>query len=590
MITFRKKIFFWYLSIFLFFLILLFPYSSKSVRNAIRNVLESRTEQVIQTITQAKSIQGMIDTLSAQQSLIFFRVTLLSKDGRILYESHTDRSALPLYKRHPEIEDALSHKIGYHEDYSYHFGEHFAYIAQSFPFQGQTYILRTAFPIKQIKDLTENFKIVLIKFGIGILVLFSLMTWIIINLLTKPIQTIIEKVRPYQEGRDESLPYIAFEGKKVAYDFEQLANTLNSLSERIKQQIKTLTDERNQTETVLNSLAEGVIAVDSQMHVTFINDIALKMFGLHKDTIIHQHVSLLKSAQCYSLLEDCQAKNKTIYDTLDLQDGDKKIPLGIIVTPKKDQGAILVLQDKTHLFQILDMGKAFIADASHELKTPITVIQGYAETLHDHPEIEGKTQNEMLDKIIVNCQRMEVLVKNLLTLADIENLPQSAHKHYDLKIYLQECVENIQAIHPQAHVELNEFSKEPILVGLDPDLFHRAIMNLLENAVRYNHGSPLIKIDVTRENNNARIAISDNGIGISPTDLPHIFERFYRADKARSRKLGGSGLGLSIVKTIIDKLSGTITVDSKIDEGTTFVILLPLSTLNKENSEDGYTN
>ncbi len=135
MLNFRQKIFVSYLVIFLFFFILLFPYSSRSVRNAIRNVLETRTNQVIQNIQKSSNIQGMIEILSSQQALVFFRVTLLSKDGRILYESHTDRSALPLYKRHPEIEDALRHKIGYHEDYSYHFGEQFAYIAKSFTFQ-----------------------------------------------------------------------------------------------------------------------------------------------------------------------------------------------------------------------------------------------------------------------------------------------------------------------------------------------------------------------------------------------------------------------------------------------------------------------
>lgn len=575
MLNFRQKIFFSYLIVFLFFLILLFPYSSKSVRNAVRNVLEDRTQQVIETISKANNIQGMIDVLSAHQSLVFFRVTLLTKDGRILYESHSDRSALPLYKRHPEIEDALSHKIGYHEDYSYHFGEQFAYIAQSFNFQGQTYILRTAFPIKQIKDLTTNFKLVLIKFGIGILVLFSLLTWTIINLLTKPIQTIIEKVKPYQEGKDEYLPHIIFEEKRATQDFVQLASTLNSLSDRIRRQIDTLTEERNQTETVLNSMTEGVIAVDSQMNVTFANDIALKMFDLRKEMILHQHVSLLKSPKCFSLLEMCQSKNKVIYDTLDLTDGEKKIPLGLIVTPKKDQGAILVLQDKSNIFQIVDMGKAFIANASHELKTPITVIRGFAETLQDHPELEQSIQKDMTDKILTNCHRMEILVKNLLTLTDIENLPQSNFKECDVKSTVHDCISSIQAMNSKVEVELSEPDKAKLFVMADPDLLTRAFMNLLENSVKYNQNQPQLKIQVIEEEKSVKMIFSDNGIGIPTKDLPHIFERFYRVDKARSRKLGGSGLGLSIVKTIIDKLKGTISVDSKVGEGTTFNIVLP---------------
>ncbi len=526
----------------------------------------------------------MIEVLGAQQALVFFRVTLLSKDGRILYESHTDRSALPLYKRHPEIKDALSHKIGYHEDYSYHFGEQFAYIAQAFNFQGKTFILRTAFPIKQIKDLTKNFKLVLIKFGIGILVLFGLMTWIITSLLAKPIHTIIEKVKPYKEGRDEYLPHITFEDKRASHDFVQLASTLNSLSDRIRNQVDTLTEERNQTETVLNSLAEGVVAVDNKMKIMFINEIAVKMFGIDKSLLIHQHVSLLKSSKCLALLEACCKKNKTIYDTLDLNDGDKKIPLGLIVTPKKDQGAILVLQDKSNLFQILDMGKAFIANASHELKTPITVIRGYAEVFKDNPEIDSIVQQNMLDKILSNCHRMEALVKNLLTLTDIENLPQSKLKECDLIDSINDCVSSIQTLNKDAQVEVNNPKSNPIKVMADPDLLNRVVMNLMENAIKYNQKKPIIQIGLNLEKTKVRITITDNGMGIPTEDLSHIFERFYRVDKARSRQMGGSGLGLSIVKTIVEKLKGTISVDSRSNVGTTFTIILPQAEFFNQNS------
>lgn len=575
MLNFRQKIFISYLTVFLVFFILLFPYSSKSVRNAIRNVLEDRTDQVIESVQKAPNIQGMIEILSAHQSLVFFRVTLLSKDGRILYESHTDRSALPLYKRHPEVEDALSHRIGYHEDYSYHFGEQFAYIAKSFTFQGQTYILRTAFPIKQIQDLSKSFKIVLIKFGIGILLLFSLMTWTIMNLLTKPIQIIIEKIKPYQEGKVDQLPEIILEEKRTTKDFQQLANTLNSLSNRIREQIDTLTHERNQTEAVLNSLAEGVIAVDNQLHVTYVNDIALKMFHFNRADLLHQHISLLKSTKCSTLLRNSKEKSKVIYDTLDLENGDQKIPLGLIVTPKQDQGAILVLQDKTNVYQILDMGKAFIANASHELKTPLTVIRGFAEMLDENPNLDLNIRKEVTEKILSNCLRMDALVKNLLTLTDIENLPQSQLKECDLISVLEDCSLTLQTLHSKAKVEILNKAARHTTIMADPDLLNRAFMNLLENAVKYNQKDPLIHIEISEDKGRFYLSISDNGIGIPTKDLPQIFERFYRVDKARARKLGGSGLGLSIVQTIIEKLQGTISVDSVLGVGTTFSLSFP---------------
>lgn len=575
MLSFRQKIFFSYLGVFIFFLILLFPYSAKSVRNAIRDVLETRTDQVIQSVKKAPNVQGMIEILSAHQSLVFFRVTLLSKDGRILYESHTDRSALPLYKRHPEIEDALKHQIGYHEDYSYHFGEQFAYIAKSFKFQGQTYILRTAFPIKQINDLTRSFKWVLIKFGIGILLLFSIMTWTIMNLLTRPIQTIIEKIKPYQSGDVSQLPPIILEEKRTTLEFQQLANTLNSLSGRIRKQIDTLKQERNQTETVLNSLAEGVIAVDNALNVTYANDPALTMFDKRREDLLGQPIASLNSSKCLALLRACCKKNKVIYDTLDLEAKDKKIPLGLIVTPKQDQGAILVLQDKTNVYQILDMGKAFIANASHELKTPLTVIRGFAETLHESPDLERSVQEEITNKIVANCLRMDALVKNLLTLTDIENLPQSHLTVCSLFDAVDDGASTLKALHKEAKVSIQDETHGQAEIMADPDLLNRVIMNLLENAVKYNKNEPEIKIAIKAQGERYQLTFTDNGIGIPTKDLPHIFQRFYRVDKARSRKMGGSGLGLSIVQIIIEKLQGTIVVDSKEGEGSTFTLTFP---------------
>ena len=575
MLTFRQKIFFSYLIAFLFFLILLFPYSSKSVRNTIRHILEDRTQRVISTIAGARNIQGMIDILSANQSLVFFRVTLLSDDGRVLYESHADRSALPLYKRHPEIEEALSHRIGYHEDYSYHFGEQFAYIAQAFKFQGQTFILRTAFPLNQINDMSKNFKWVLIKFGIGILVLFTLLTWTIISLLTRPIQHIIEKVRPYQIGQEDELPKIEFEDKRTTKDFVQLAETLNSLSDRIRAQVATLREERNQTEIVLNSLAEGVIAVDNTLRISYVNDVACKMFNIDRASLIDQHISILKEQKCLSLLEKSLELHKTLYDTLDLTEGDKKIPLGVIVTPKQDQGALLVLQDKSNLFQILDMGKAFIANASHEFKTPITVIQGYAETFIEHPDLDEEIQKEMFNKILSNCLRMNSLIQKLLTLTDIESLPLSQFKSCNLVDIIKECMGNVKAIYKEVSIDLETKGEGPFQVIADPDLLYRCFMNLLENGAKYSKDKPKLHVELSIQDHLVKTVISDQGMGIPTKDLPHIFDRFYRVDKARSRKMGGSGLGLSIVKTIIDKFKGTIVAQSKVDVGTTFTIHLP---------------
>ncbi len=576
MLSLQQKIFLSYLIVFLFCLIMVFPYSAKSVRSAIRNILEKRTDQLIVQISKSSSPQGMIETLNHQTHLVFFRVTLLSTDGRVLYESHVDKAALPLYKKHPEIEEAIKHRSGYHEDYSYHFGEQFAYIAKSFSFQGRPYILRTAFPLTQIQDLTQSFKLVLIKFGIAILVLFSVITWTIINLLTRPIRMITNAIKPYREG--EPLPKIQLEKKRVTRDFEQLAGTFNSLSERIQQQIETLKRERNETGTILNSLSEGVLTTDHRMNVTYANERALEMFHLREEELIGRHISKINCSECYNMVLACREKNQTIYDTLPLKT-ETKIPVGVVVTPRGKQGeegVMVVLQDKTHLHQILDMGKAFITNASHELTTPITVIRGFAETLHDYPDFEPARRSLITEKIVANCRRMESLIKNLLMLADIENLPRSQLQPCRLPVQVQDCIEMVSSSRGISYIRLEDKSDPNALIAAEPDLLNLAIINILENAVKYGKKNPEVLVRIDNQKERVNLIISDKGIGIPPKDLPHIFERFYRVDKARTRKLGGAGLGLSIVKIIIEKLSGTISVDSKLDVGTTFTLSFPV--------------
>ncbi|MFQ5729512.1 MAG: PAS domain-containing protein, partial [Waddliaceae bacterium] len=195
------------------------------------------------------------------------------------------------------------------------------------------------------------------------------MTWFIINYLTRPIQQIITAVKPYQEGITTSIPTIKLKPANRSDEFGQLANTLNSLSVRIRKHINTLTLERNEKEAVLESLVEGVIAVDNEMKITFANTMATKFLGLKKETVLeHLAKEMLHSGKCSYLLEECQKEGRVLTDTLELKLRGKKIWLDLVAAPTKDKtGAILVLQDKTEHYKIIEMRKDFIANASHEL-------------------------------------------------------------------------------------------------------------------------------------------------------------------------------------------------------------------------------
>jgi len=248
-----------------------------------------------------------------------------------------------------------------------------------------------------------------------------------------------------------------------------------------------------------------------------------------------------------------------------------------VAVPRGKGGAILVLQDKTGLHKVIERGRDFIANASHELKTPITIIRGFAETLHDHPELTREVYGEITDKIVSNCQRMDTLVKNLLTLAAVdEGLPRSRLQECDIYDLAEQAKLTILSVHPDAKITIETKGEEPFYLMADNDLFFQAILNLLDNAVKYSKPPAKVTIRIEKYPSEFLIRVKDNGVGIPAEDLDRIFERFYAVDKSHSRSLGGSGLGLSIVERIVEKHQGKIEVESQLGKGTTFTITLPV--------------
>ncbi|MGE5195788.1 MAG: ATP-binding protein [Anaerolineae bacterium] len=586
-LSFRHKIFFSQLALFCIVILLLFPFIEKAVNKIVHQSLQESTDDLIQQIKSASSESEMINLLKVQENFVYFRVSLLTEKGEVIYDSHIMRvlkeNFTPLYPtEHPEVLEALKRGVGYSEGYSQIFSRKFAYVAEVFEFQGKKYILRTAFPFTQVEDLVHNFELGFLIFSAIILLFFNSMTWLIFYRFSRPIQQIINTIKGYQTGKQETIPEITLPPKiDDNDDFGRLAKTLNSLSEKIKTQLGTLLEERNEKEAILESLGEGVIAVDAEDKVRYVNFIGSKMLGLPKRQLIGKVLpdardkpSFLLIERCKQLLRSCQDRQAILTDSLSIGE-TRKVYLDLIAAPKtQGRGAIIVLQDKSSNYKVLEMGKDFVANASHELLTPITIIKGFAETLQDLPQISAEMLADITEKIVRNCQRMDNLVKNLLTLADIENLPKTRFKTCDLVALIENCYHVLLSVYPDARVEFKK-NQERIEISADPDLLELALMNLFNNAAKYSKPPVEMTVSVEAMNEEVKIVIADRGIGIPSTDLEHIFERFYTVDKARSRRLGGAGLGLSIVKTIIEKHEGTIAVDSKLGQGTCFTIILP---------------
>lgn len=585
--SFRKKILFSQLLLFAIFLAVLFPLIEKTVQKLVRDSLEESTTDLVDLVKESRTEEEMISSLQNQELAVFFRITLLNAEGELIYDSQRGRlgGEAPASfdaAEYPEIAEAMKEGTGYSIGQSKNFKGKFVYVAKRFPSQGKSYILRTTFPFGQIQDITKNFEVGFLIFSLVALLFFMGLTLLLFNRFSRPIKKIIDAVRPYQLGQREDIPLIALENGKG--EFDQLAKTLNSLSERIQSQIRSITQERNEKEAILESLGEGVIAVDDKMNVTYVNYMASKMLALSKKELLYHPLSgsaHMILGKCSHLLKDAQEQHKILTDSLSYGT-EKKIYLDLIAAPKaRGSGAIIVLQDVSSHYKVLDVGKAFVANASHELRTPITIIKGFAETLQDLPEMPKEMLSEVIKKILRNCERMEMLIKNLLRLSDLENLSEEKFRECNLVALVQDCKQVLTSLNPETQITLIK-SEDEIEIYADPDVLELAIINILNNAVKYSKPPAQIKIEISILNEDeVELAISDQGIGIAPVDLEHIFDRFYTVDKTHSRKMGGAGLGLSIVKTIVDKHGGTIRATSALGKGTTFTLVLPRKSFHR---------
>ncbi len=582
-LNFRQKIILSHILLFLVFIVFAFPFIEKTVSRIVFNNLQINSCNLIETLQKNPTEERMIAQLKKEEGYIFFGVSLFNERGKLLYDSGDGDGTVPTSLSAAEMNETLEKGVTFSVGHSVTSTTKLAFVTLAFELQKQTYFLRTAIPFAQVEDFTSQFKVWFFAFCALALIFFGSVTWLIFHRINFPIQQIIKAIKPYQSGQEETIPRIEL-SKSIDQedDFFRLAQTLNSLSDRLRLQIKNITDERNEKEAILESLGEGVIAVDAQMNVQYINFIGSKMIGIPRRQLlgkpfptaqVRPYAQLLE--KCRTLMEASQDRLSVLTDSIAIGDG-KKIYLDLIAAPKAQRnGAILVLQDKSSHYKVLEMGKDFVANASHELRTPITIIKGFAETLQDLPELPREMVVDITEKIVRNCQRMDTLVKNLLTLADLENLPDTRFQECDLVALAETCRQVVRAVYQEAQITL-EKSHEAIVVAADPDILELAIINLLDNAAKYSNPPAKIHIKIQQAGEEASIVIRDQGIGISPSDLEHIFERFYTVDKARSRRLGGAGLGLSIVRSIIGRHHGTIAVSSIVGEGTTFTIRLPL--------------
>ena len=419
------------------------------------------------------------------------------------------------------------------------------------------------------------------------IVLFSIISSIMVNFIlkwiTKSFSNIVDNAGNYNEGNDEEIKYLD-DGKKNPDD--KFSQTINNMTEELKSNFKVVNKQKNQVEAILLHIKDGIIAFDLDGDVTYINPAAINFFNLEKDDNtfdkIFNKIDLDVNLEKIVYLDDYTSSEQKVFVN------EKYI--NIFFAPFKDpknrpNGIIILLQDITEHVKLDNMRKEFVADVSHELKTPITSIIGYADTLLES-EYDKETQTQFLNVISSESRRMAKLVTDLLTLSRYDNNKNKTEiTEIDLGDLTKKCLEKVNLeIEKKKHKVECFVTADVPLVKADKYGLERVILNILTNSIKYTKEKGNIKIYVGFVYNDAYIKVIDNGIGIPENDLPRIFDRFYRVDKARTRELGGTGLGLAIAKEIIEQNKGSIDIKSEFGKGTEVVLRIPVK--NREIIEN----
>ena len=356
----------------------------------------------------------------------------------------------------------------------------------------------------------------------------------------------------------------------------ELFVTTNELARRLQRLNHKQKLQSNRLKTTVENIPSSILMIDKYGEIVVANKSFYNVFTPEK-AVEHKSYVDFVDLTLQKLITEAFKVEKSIYDQIELtidQVHQKYFDTSCVPilskTKKNLYGMVIVLHDITNLKKLENLRREFVANVSHELKTPITSIKGFAETLLDGAKNDEQTLNEFLKIISKESDRIETLVFDLLDLSHVEQQTEIVTEYVSLSEIAESTIKNMQNIAEEKQITIVNEIKPDIVIDANKDKVSQVALNLLSNAVSYSKASSEVIVRVYKDANKRIMEVQDFGIGISAEDQQHIFERFYRVDKARSRDSGGTGLGLSITKHIMEAHNGRINVFSRPNEGSTF--------------------
>lgn len=554
-------------------------FQKKLYINNLSNDLQTKTKILAENfVYQDNELSSkIIDKIAADSEL---RITLIDIHGNVIKDSNKDAFSLDNHSKRPEIIAAINSQTSVNIRYSDTSHQQMIYAASPIVKEGKIKgIIRVSLPLKSIHShLNSLYKNVILA-GVLIALLAAIISHYISKKLSEPIEKLEEGAMRFAKG--DLKCRLSVPGYQ---EISGLAEAMNQMASQLDDRIRIVTEQKNEQEAVFSSMFEGVIAVDIDECIIHMNEAAARLIGISADEAqgcrIHE---IIQNTDLQYLIDKALTSLKPVEGDITLSYKDNLKYIQVHSTVWRDIkgnsiGAVVVLNDVTRLRKLEAIRKDFVANVSHELKTPITSIKGFVETILDGA-IEDKEDTERFLNIIKkHVNRLTAIIEDLLSLSRLEQESGTAEIYLEetnmadvLKNAISACILKSESKGINIKLQCNP----DIYANLNISLFEQAIINLIENSIKYSETQKDVIVSATKKDKRICVEVRDYGAGIAEEHLTRLFERFYRVDKARSRKMGGTGLGLAIVKHIAGLHGGYVEVKSKIGEGSSFFVNLP---------------
>jgi len=505
------------------------------------------------------------------------RVTLIDPEGHVRGDTEFDRASLSRLQNHrdrPEVRAALDSAsgVGMDQRLSASTNERQMYVAVRGGPPGLA-VVRVSTTLAMLDAQVHAWQRAVAATGLVMLLLAALVAWLLAGLLARPLLRITAAARDIATGRAAVFPDVRV---------PELANhvdALRAMHHELERRFDDLRREREESRTLLESLSDGVLAADRRGTIVSINAAARRLLGYGTSEPLPPLTELFHDRQHRTLMREILAGG--VVDRRELDFGDRSVVVS--ARPFEDGGTLLVLNDVTDVRRLETIRRDFVANVSHELKTPLTAIAGYAETLAAETSASSGGESQRFAQVILeNAQRMQRLVDDLLDLSRIESGGWQPHaENVDVEAAARDAWNPFAARAGERGVRFETAVQNAVTAPVDPDALRQIFTNLFDNALRHTQPNGLIRViaeNAGKDSPGVRIRVADSGSGIPADHLPRIFERFYRVDPGRSRQEGGTGLGLAIVKHLVEAHGGRVEAQSELGRGTTILLYFPIVT------------